>query len=393
MDVTSISARLHFDCLSRTARAAATVRFTSDELPVLFDLRQRITAATLDGTAIDPERLAHTTDDVRVVDVVLDSGEHELTLEYGLATPAATDAVPLGWTLQRPGVMFDLWMSDLHPGRYLEMWVPAPLCDDRFALDVAVEIDGAGPHHLFANGTVDGTHVTYPESFTSLSPMLVVVPEERYDLLSTVEDGLTVDTFKLAGPEIDLAACHVTVAECLAHNRQRFGEYGHGDRFLAYVWGSTRGMEYDGATTASVGSLEHEVFHSWFGRGVKPAHASDGWIDEAFTTWYTAGPPRARQWAEPFDWSMPRVALRPTSRLARFTPREAYTVGARVFAGVADLLGVDGLCDTMGALYRARVGGFVSTDELEEHLTSAAGGSEAIGRAFRRWVHGSEEPD
>ena len=35
-------------------------------------------------------------------------------------------------------------------------------------------------------------------------------------------------------------------------------------------------MEYDGATTAAVGAVEHEVLHSWFGRGIKPARASDG---------------------------------------------------------------------------------------------------------------------
>jgi hypothetical protein len=79
--------------------------------------------------------------------------------------------------------------------------------------------------------------------------------------------------------------------------------------------------------------------------------------------------------------------------VARFTPREAYSVGARLFAGIADVLGVDGLCDTMGALYRERAGGFVSTDELEAHLTSAAGGDDSIHRAFRRWVHGHDGTD
>jgi hypothetical protein len=66
-------------------------------------------------------------------------------------------------------------------------------------------------------------------------------------------------------------------------------------------------------------------------------------------------------------------------------------VGARLFAGIAHVLGFDGLCYTLGALYRERVGGFVSTDELEAHLTSASGGHVDIRRAFVRWVHGQEE--
>lgn len=388
MDVTAVDARLVFDCGSHTAFGSATMSFVGDGQPGYWDLRQHVDAAWLDGTSLPVSGLEPNRDGVRVVEA--GDGAHELVVRYPLATPVATDAVPLGWTLQRPGLLFDFWMSDLYPGRYLEMWVPSPLCHDQFSLSVTVEVVGAGPHRVFANGAVsgDGSRVDYPASFTSLSPMLVIAPDDRYDLISTVEDGLTVDTFKFSGPEIDLAACHVTVAECLAHNRSRFGPYGHGSRFLTYVWGSSRGMEYDGATTASVASLEHEVFHSWFGRGVKPATASDGWIDEAFTSWYTSPPARGRQWAAAFDWSEPPVLLCPASPLARFTPRESYTSGARFFAGVADVLGVDGLCDGMGRLYRERVGGFVSTAELSAWLSSAGGFD--FGPAFARWIHGED---
>ncbi len=367
------------------------MHFTSNDRPLLFDLRQRVLSASIDGHPVEPSILVPGPTGMREIAVPLDQGDHELLLQYELNMPGCADAVPLGWTLQRPGIVFDFWMSDLHPGRYLEMWVPAPLCDDQFDLTLDIEVAGAGPHQVFANGLVapgpaGGHRVTYPSHFTSLSPMLVMVPVERYDQISTHEDGITLDTFKLAGPEIDLASCHVTVAECLAHNRGRFGDYAHGDRFLTYVWGSTRGMEYDGATTASVASLEHEVFHAWFGRGVKPASASDGWIDEAFTTWYTSSAPHRRQWAQPFDWSEPPLVLRPPSPLARYTPREAYGAGARFFAGVASVLGVDGLCDVMASLYRERQGGFLSTDDLESHLSAAA--DRDFGPEFSRWVHG-----
>lgn len=395
MDVIAVDARLSFDCARRKAYGEAVVRFRSDDRPLLFDLRQRVTGAQLDGQTLEPAAVAPGLNGAREVRPSVDEGDHELVLRYDVDTPASADAVPLGWTLQRPGIVFDFWMSDLHPGRYLEMWVPAPLCDDQFQLTLDVEVAAAAPHRIFTNGAVSpgpggAQRVTYPPQFTSLSPMLVIVPEGRYDEICSREDGISVETFKLAGPEIDLAACHVTVAECLAHNRRRFGDYAHDDRFLTYVWGSTRGMEYDGATTASAAALEHEVFHSWFGRGVKPASASDGWIDEAFTTWYTSPAPRPRQWAQPFDWSEPPVALRPPSPLARYTPRESYLAGARFFAGIASVLGVDGLCDVMAALYRQRCGGFVSTDELEGHLSTAAGSD--FGPAFCRWVHGQAEP-
>ena len=80
------------------------------------------------------------------------------------------------------------------------------------------------------------------------------------------------------------ARARPTSGSWLAYTAARYGPWVHGDTFWAFVWGPGRGMEYDGATTASVPALEHEVFHSWFGRGVKPARAADGWIDEAWTT-------------------------------------------------------------------------------------------------------------
>ncbi|HET9444054.1 MAG TPA: hypothetical protein VFO65_12065, partial [Acidimicrobiales bacterium] len=58
MDVTAVAARLRFECRARAATAEATVGFTSDGRPAVFDLRQRIRLATLDGKTLDPLRLA-----------------------------------------------------------------------------------------------------------------------------------------------------------------------------------------------------------------------------------------------------------------------------------------------------------------------------------------------
>lgn len=389
MDVTAVDATLSLDCRVRLARGEAVVHFTvgDDDAPSVFDLRQEVTAAVLDGSRVDVDVLALGDDGVRRLPEGLGDGPHELHLSYELDVPGAVDAMGVGWTANAPGVVFDLWMSDLHPGRYLESWIPAPLCHDRFALRIDLDLAGTtSSHAVFANGRYSSEGVAYPDSGTSLSPMLVIAPESRVELVDS--GGITV--FKLAGPEVDLDAAHAQVRALLEENRDTFGEYVFGERFLAYLWGTTRGMEYDGATTSSVGALEHEVFHSWFGRGVKPACANDGWIDEAFTTWWTAGPPRQRRWAEPFDWSEPPVVLRPPGALDRFTPREAYTAGARLFAGLADALGgVEALVAAMARMYGERAGGFVSTDELCVALGGGSGGS-VVDIAFERWVHGKD---
>jgi hypothetical protein len=389
IDVLSLDATLHFDCAARVATAEATLRFRtgdSDGRPV-FDLRQAIDEVEIDGrTVAAPHHDLGGGEgaEMRVADADLPAGtEHTLTVRYQLDTPATIDALPVGWTRSRPGVVFDLWMSDLHPGRYLEMWLPANLLHDRFALTLDVRVTGTDDDHvLLTNGTVEGTTITFPDRFTVISPMLVLAPSPRVELLE--RDGRTTAT--LAGPEVDLDQLDERTARWMDENEHRFGPYDHGDRFTTYIWASTRGMEYDGGTTASVGSLEHEVFHSWFGRGVKPAAARDGWIDEAFDVWCTTErEPRFR--AQPFtDSSTPLATLCPPSPWSRHTPREAYTQGAAFFAGLADLMGADPLTEAMADLYHRRRGGFLSTADLQAHLSQAA--SRDLTPEFDRYVHG-----
>jgi hypothetical protein len=49
------------------------------------------------------------------------------------------------------------------------------------------------------------------------------------------------------------------------------------------------GMEYAGATVTNENALEHELFHSYFARGVTPADGNAGWIDEALASWRDGG--------------------------------------------------------------------------------------------------------
>jgi hypothetical protein len=282
-------------------------------------------------------------------------------------------------------------MSDLHPGRYLEMWLPANLCHDRFQLKLEVAVVGGGPHVLLSNGTEyqasdNEWWVDYPGVFTSLSPMLVLRPREEVAL--RLRPGLV--TAKVAESDADLEANEADITAWLAYNEARYGRWVHGDRFTCVLWGPGRGMEYDGATTAAVGAVEHEVFHSWFGRGVKPARASDGWIDEAWTSWATNSRRRelGRFAVAELGLEDPPVVLYPPSEWSRHTPIESYKEGSRLFAGVAHLLGgAPQMRQAMAAWYQEHAGGFATTADLEHHLSERNAGVSAL---FRRYVHGQE---
>ncbi len=411
-DVEGIDARLRFHVASQQATGEALIRFTAGEAtghPAL-DLRQPVEWLRLDGESLAPEAFtpldvgAGPESEVRVLDVALEAGSrHRLEVGYPLELPAATGSEPIAWV--EGGVRFDLWMSDLYPGRYLEMWVPAPLVHDRFALRLDVEIlENDRPHAVIAN-TDDLDVVSqgrswtlrYPDHFTSMSPMLVIAPADEVDLrrssvnLAGRERSIDVVCAGLRNVSVDLAACEADIKSWLLYNSARYGPWVHGNTFWAFVWGHGRGMEYDGATTASVGALEHEVLHSWFGRGVKPARATDGWIDEAWTTWATASR-RAEQprfASEKLGLDDPPVQLYLHHPWARQTPLAAYTEGARLFAGLAFLLGgPERLRSAMADWYRGNAGRSVTTDGLAAHLTAWSGVD--ISPWWARYVHGRD---
>jgi len=402
VDVGRVEARFVFDISAQAVAVEAAVDFAvggCDGFPAL-DLRQPLDSFLLDGhrfpgEAFSPEDLGGGPGaEMRVIDHPLAAGSrHRLELRYQLGAPAATGAEPIGWT--GDGARFDFWMSDLHPGRYLEMWLPANLCHDRFALDLDLEVVGGGPHTVVSNGDERPTgpnqwRIEYPAAFTSLSPMLVLRPADEIELRrSPGRPGLL--TAKVAESGAGLEANEADIRAWLAYNEARYGKWAHGDRFTCVLWGPGRGMEYDGATTAAVGAVEHEVFHSWFGRGIKPLRASDGWIDEAWTSWATNSRRRelGRFAVEELGLDEPPVVLYPPSPWSRHTPIESYKEGSRLFAGVAhELGGAPQMRQAMAEWYAANAGGFVTTADLERQLSKRAPGVSAL---FRRYVHGRAE--
>jgi hypothetical protein len=408
IDIERLAASVRFDVGSRVAEVSARLEFRIDGPPgcPVFDLRQPIGTASLDGSALPADALAYCDvgagEDarVRVVDVTCsDAGPHLLELRYGLGTPEATGGPTIAWS--PGGVSWDLLMSDLEPGRYLEMWFPANLCHDALRIELDVEVVGTDrPHVLLANGALKehrkGLHwsLEYPRHYASLSPLLVLAPADEVEVRRARaaaggrQLGLTVAA--LAGSGTDLDAVMADTSAWLAYFSARYGRF-PGDEYLAVLWGEARGMEYDGAATTSAPALEHEVFHSWFGRGVKPACASDGWIDEAMASWATASRRAAtgRFQAEPLGLDEEPCVLFPAHPWSRRTPREAYTVGSRLLSGVAHMAGgAAQLRSALAAWYGAHGGGAASTQDLARHLGGWCG--QDLTPWWHRYVYGAD---
>lgn len=372
----------------------------------LFDLRQSIDQAWLDGRSIPTGRLRarevgegpYAT--MRVVDVPQTArSTHTLRLRYRLGQPHSDRGGAYPPVLAAQGDRRMRWsfgMGDLFDGRHLEMWFPSNLPFDQFPFELSITLTGApAKHTLITNGavTTSGPHrwqITFPAWFSSVSQMVELRPTDDLDnartrvVLATSGRRVLVDVWKPKGHNESLAQEALRIGRMLEANEAIFGPF-LAARYTCFFHDADGGMEYAGATTTSSGALEHEVLHSWFARGVMPASDADGWWDEAFTTYVTSGVAPT-----PLDFDRPPIELCSRRPFQRHTDPAAYLEGSRLFSGMAEMTGDSCLRRSMGKLFQSYARKCLSTAELEEHLVLDTGAVRIVD-AFHRFVYGFDD--
>jgi hypothetical protein len=409
IDIETISAKLIFNAAKQQVHGDAAIRFRHgvEHGYPLFDLRQPVEGVWLDGArlsageaAVPFRRLgARREQSMRVLQRKLRAGDrHRLRLTYRLHTPPLHASSMGGYQprLTWPDnrcVDFNFGFTDLGGGRYLEAWVPANLIYDRFTLTLEVIVrHTARPHVVVTNGeseevSLNHWRVRFPSTFTALSPMLQLHPRDAVESTSrsvklpASKRSVEIEAWKFCDNPIDLDAQAAAIGRWLARNDRNIGPYHHGNRYVAFM--HVGGMEYDGGCTAAPVALEHEVFHSWWARGLKPASQNDGWIDEAWAVYHDDGGAGERA----FDFTEPPVRLCSGTPWNRSTPIASYRLGSRFFAGIAARLGHARLHAIMNQFYSLHAPGLIATSQLEAHILDRTN-DEVILRAFDRWVYG-----
>lgn len=415
IDIQHIAATLSFDASTTSGTGDATVEFKLGRYTgcPIFDLRQTLTAAWLDGIAVSITKLAHhdfgggANADLRIVESPLAAGSaHALRMTYQVGTPQASMAGSYRPAVQwsaGPRLALNFGFTDLGPGRYLEAWVPANLIFDQFELDLELRIlNTTIVHAVITNGTVTslGTNqwkVKWPARSTAFSPLLELRAQDTLDgLTDTVTLPVTgrtvaIKVWKLPNDPLSPSANANLPVEInriktyLADNENSIGPYPHDDRFVSFL--HRGGMEYDGGTTTATDALQHETFHSWWGRGVKPASQPDAWFDEAWTVYYDQG----ASGSQPFNSTDPPVTLCSRNPWSRSTAVGAYESGNRFWQGVAALIGVNTLTTLMSDFYKRKLLQLVTTTDIEEFLLCRTGNPHLVD-AFHRFVFGFVNP-
>lgn len=403
IDIDRIDATLCFDPLRGDA-LDATVSFTTglaDGFPV-FDLRQTIRAAWLDGSPFPVTRLSHEDlgggpdAQMRVVRKSLTANTHHvLRVICPLSLPQArmNNRTPIvEWNNSR--LTFRFGFTDLTPGRYLDSWIPANLIYDEFDLSLRVELAQTHvPHVLVTTGQAQqtGLNAWYVEfaQASACTPMFEVHAADRVEMmhraieLPASRSHITIEAWKESDNQFDdLERTLDDLERNLSEFDFRLGRYIHGDRFV-YLVDSSGGMEYAGGATGSAGSLRHELVHSWWARGIRPANQADGWIDEAIARWIEFGARSTR-----IDTSASsREILSRLNLWSRVTPRAAYGQGSSVFQEMALSMGLGRLESILRDLFHERAPGPITTRQLEAFLLQHRP-IQGIVDSFHKFVYG-----
>jgi hypothetical protein len=403
MDIQSLSATLIFDLEARTKEATADLVFKVGETGYpIFDLRQNIRSATLDMKPIKPETVSTfdmgpQSGTMRLLEWEIQAGAPSiLQLAYDLEAPDAPAA--RGALKRENGLFFSTNFTDLKPGRYLEQWFPANLIYDRFSFELELQLKNAKHEHLiFTNADVEeldrhSWRLRWPEYTTAFSPMLVIAPKADIEVstktVKCVKDQkIKVTIAKDKKSSGSLKSAHKKVSEALRDFSKTVGPWPHGDRCTVYLRDSSGSMEYDGATTTAYGAIRHEIFHSWFGRGVKPRSQNDAWWDEAWDVWFADGGRYSHM-----DFSKPgeAITLCGSNPWNRITARQSYGKGAQFFARVAHLIGEKKLRSIMSDFFKENALQTASTQEMESFLIEKSGNSK-LQTLFNRYVYGQDD--
>lgn len=410
IDIERLDANVTFYVMEEQAVAASKLTFSMGESSgfPMFDLRQRPTAIRLDNEPVGVgalERVDFASTDtggVLVLRVALHAcTRHTLDLTYELRSDEVGQGPLPAWD---DGAFWNSAFSDSAPGMLLERWFPAGLIHDNFQFDMEAHVVGEGDYTLVANAS---SHETLGANHwrvswliaNSSTPLWYLSPSHhvrhRQDDAGSVNIYYAQD-LSHAEPDYWLAITQ----EAIQDYTTRFGVRADAERpYLLIVDPSgqvTSGTEYTNGAIVSNATrdvLRHEILHAWFGRSLMPARYTDAWWDEGAAVFFSADdstvPVVPLDPLDPFDPDA--VPIASSDPWARSYPLSAYTVGARVFATLAHLLGREEVESALrGLVSRCPYAHITNNDLLA--LFASIGEPELVEALFASWVIVGGEP-
>lgn len=291
---------------------------------VLFVFRNDPKNLKLDGKPVEFERITSPKGEAEYIALSEPSlpGRHTLTMSTAIATSI----------FAKPEVYFkmrDLW------GQFLERFLPTNDEYDQYAIDmfVTLNIGDAQSYSIRSNASVTRISdyqwkLKFPSHYNSSSIFFHLFKTAKYSHRHSAyvtASGRILPITLYGDKTQDLAVYESNAITVLKELEADYGEFPH-PHLIVYAQGKSGGMEYAGATESSLVSLDHELFHSYFGRGVQPADGNAGALDEGLASWRDYGYFNVQ---EP---NFKKGSIAGRSVYSRKTDKRSYKQGRQFFA-------------------------------------------------------------
>ncbi len=319
---------INYDIGGRSASATATISLNMPESGrLIFDSVEAPTSIKFNGKVVSATetRTPQGETTLRVLDIEASRGNHTLVVEVPLKTLVEFTGT---------GVRSAFWTSDLSERQFLERYLPANFEFDQVEMSFTVNFQGGGSNQvIYTNGSVralrnNSYKISYPSYYTSSSIFFHTMPEGDMEELrfsfKSIDGrelpGVVYLKRSMMGSKRKLEELKSSTVEIMQELESDYGPFLH-SQIIVYNAG-LGGMEYCGATMTSRSALGHELFHSYFARGVMPANGNSGWLDEALASWRDEGYQKSSSMM-----GSSRMSNHPY--YTRTTDRAAYSFGER----------------------------------------------------------------
>lgn len=332
VDFTTADYRMTFDIGALAVPTVSVLRFRQAEAGrAVFDLVAEPTRVRLDGRDVTAPVVASPdgATKFRVLSAVSQPGDHVLEVEHD-----AGDAFEYS---SRNGLGGGFFMNDLKDRGLLEAIVPASFEYDEVDMHLHAEVVNDSrnvAYEVHTNGELrqqgNVFDIRFPRYFNEASPYFHLTRAGAFHTwgFDQVERSGRVVPVEIYTKHLELKGqFEAVVRDTLTELEADYGPFPHAK---VVVYGTKTetggGMEYAGATVSDLAAIPHELTHSYFGRGLRPANGDAGWIDESLASWRDYG---YRTRTEP---GYEGANMGGQSPYKRFTDRRAYTLGARFMA-------------------------------------------------------------
>jgi hypothetical protein len=212
--------------------------------------------------------------------------------------------------------------------------------------------------------------MTYPEYFNASAMFFHLIPKNKYNLMEsnfTMSSGKILPITLYGDPSQNLNDYKEKTLKVLAELQNDYGDFSH-PLLIVYAQGNSGGMEFAGATETSLVSLGHELFHSYFGRGVMPANGSTGGLDEGLASW------RDHDYFNVDRPNYDHSNICRHSVYSRKTDKKSYKLGRQFFAYIdQQIKDIGGLRPFLKKFYQEHTHSPISIEMFQEELNQFTG--------------------